>query len=973
MANELAVNTGPLSRFEAATDPSPVFANRLEAAFLAAAMSGETVAVVTARPAEIGRPVIRMRSISNRRKLLDLEAVAALLLAMIGGLASTTQRSSAPASPTAITAPEEDLPTVQYGGTAAQDNQFPGPAPVSGTPEMAWQLPGGAAASYYPMLMSGEYLYAIHDDGSDAFYRPLTAFDASDGTVMWQRSVSSWSELAATSVGVVALIVPENAKSTPTNAKNPPYDIALLDRDTGKTIWEVDRVFDGKADAYGYHLIVEGANLYLVDRSGLIVALDLATGAERWLYSFKRELAAGFEDRICWAFDESDCQLRTDYFMPVAITANTVFVADAATMTIRAIDAASGDERWVQSAQDVHSSTAVIAPFGVVTTADDNVVYAVQQTTADFTSELPSQFVVSGASGDTLSSSTMLMSMVAASDGHQLFGQMMVGDQYAVASVENKTGELLWFQPINAGSVIGYLASDKTVVVQEYDAPRRTWGLDATTGDIKWEVSQGANTCQITFPLSSDGLAVCWGGSDGPVVARISPSDTRTVSASPVAADDYPGPYQVNGDATGGSQIRGLPISDASYQPIWAADSNAIQTDDPFATVYRYNVYSTSSAQADGTTYLMARDLGSGDLIWQTQISTFAPYMVTSSGVVTLVQDRFDSTILRVAVLASADGRIVKLSDATFAAPDAWGQLGVNVTGNTILVSDRTGHVAALDFSSGQQRWAYDYDRVLAPGLTIEPTCNACMFNREDRGPIVTSDGETVYVSDYLTATLTALDIATGEVIWSRNLLEIVPPEEFIAAYSVATERGPLVVISRYPVGAEMPAETLALWSARDGSEIWSTDALLGQYPVLTGGDSFYFAASKSSLVGTPVPITEQCCAVAWFSLVDGSMIWQQKDDVPRIVIGYLAEWDQIVVMNWGTETIGDEVLEGWDAVTHQVLWTFALDSQNCSDVLFPVGPSGVILCTTESGQLTVLGPVEAREGPGTPIASPEP
>src|SRR3954470_20497043 len=88
-------------------------------------------------------PIISLeaRRMRPRRRLLDLAAVALLLLTTIGALARTTHFGSAPATPTIYAPIAAATQIVQTGGTSAQDGQIHGPAPISGKYSLAWSVP----------------------------------------------------------------------------------------------------------------------------------------------------------------------------------------------------------------------------------------------------------------------------------------------------------------------------------------------------------------------------------------------------------------------------------------------------------------------------------------------------------------------------------------------------------------------------------------------------------------------------------------------------------------------------------------------------------------------------------------------------------------------------------------------------------------------------------------------------------------
>jgi len=566
-----------------------------------------------------------------------------------------------------------------------------------------------------------------------------------------------------------------------------------------------------------------------------------------------------------------------------------------------------------------------------------------------------------------------------------VFGTAQVGGATALAAIAVSSGAAKWLVPV-VGFVRGYLASDGTVIVGQYGDKHSIYGMDAQTQEVRWSISE-ASTCDLQFPVGDDGTMVCYGGTSGASVGHIQAeaSGTPVAAETPVPVFDADGPQVVNADPTGGGAFRGLPISDGPYQQLWSAPDH-LQPGDPFRTVFRYSVFSTGSPGADELVTLTSRDLLTGRILWTTSIAAFTPYVVTSEGVVAVVTDPFDPATLRLGILDLNTGQLNQLSTVAVARPTDWGQLQILIVGKAIVVADSSGHVSATDFQTGLPLWTYDYERTLAAGLTGTFPCspvNSCL-RRDAANPSLVSDGTTLYIGDNVTANVTALDLQTGAVRWQKSMLDSIPAAQFGSIYVVATPRGPLVFHGITAVNGNPPHGSMALWSADTGSVIWSNNSIIGvNFPALTDHDTFFLAASPSSITGSPVPADEECCVIAEFSLSDGSLLWQQADDNLRLIIGYLPDWDTLITVGEGdaipasttkdgaTPVTNVRHIQGMTTTTHEIAWDFVPDWLDCAQVVFPVGPAGALLCLSTTNQESVYAPVPATEINATPVATP--
>ena len=141
----------------------------------------------TSSIAAVASPQRKPAPLPKRRRWFDLAAAAVLLLSIIGGIA----RVSTTGDPTpTIQAPLTEQPAVMGGGTAAQDDQYSGPEPVSGWYEADSTIRARADGYHGPAQVFGNTLFLQTSTQSEPFETTLEGIDLTSGKVHWSRPVA---------------------------------------------------------------------------------------------------------------------------------------------------------------------------------------------------------------------------------------------------------------------------------------------------------------------------------------------------------------------------------------------------------------------------------------------------------------------------------------------------------------------------------------------------------------------------------------------------------------------------------------------------------------------------------------------------------------------------------------------------------------------------------------------------------------
>lgn len=520
MTTEQLINQA-LADLDCPAQPEAGFAGRLRGEMLGATGAADASGAGAARGVPTGWQVIRQQEkVLTRRKLLDLAAVAALLLAMIGGLASTTQRSSAPSTVSSVSAPEIFQPIVQNGGTAAQDNQFSGPVPISGTAEVSWTIPVDPSLMVDPGMIAGNTLFTRISMLDDTGQSILQAYDVSDRTLQWQALVMTAVPFAVSQDSVV-VGVPLDPMGDVTNAVDP-FSVAMLDRKDGRTIWKSSQSFHPRFSALPITLAVTDSMIYVSNGDGHLSALSLNDGSEVWSYDHDLEPSpqAVSANQTCIDNGNGDvkCHSNPDnYAMYVAAGSGTVYVSDALSLRMTALDATDGSIRWdidlTASLPDVRSIAQIVA-------ITDGVAVTWQSSTESGGDRINNLGMYGETKGSLVWLEADLAVPMIASDGEAVFATLLVRSETIVIAIDGATGTIFWHVTV-PGWVAGYFEDEGEVLLWSGGPGSPISGMRASDGKIMWTLDLGGLNCSPVFPGSGDDQFLCPSYETSPDLIRI--------------------------------------------------------------------------------------------------------------------------------------------------------------------------------------------------------------------------------------------------------------------------------------------------------------------------------------------------------------------------------------------------------------------------------------------------------------------
>ena len=360
--------------------PDAAFVARLEKELLMdihATAVGPQPAAISAGPAPNGRWTLRPAASARpaRRRVwsraLETVAAAALLLAILGGLVASwglrperaeRARTGAPGTTQATPPMGTDDGAVMFLGNAGRTGEEPGPGPT-GEPEMLWRVPipkGQGGHVWSTPRVVGGIAYLAGSVLGDAEERQteagvVLALDAASGAERWRAEVMAlppvdpgtvasvwvgepavedgglfvdvtvdrWRERRERDAPVEGAIEEEEEVESETSST-----LVALDAATGTERWRV-----ATGETYGLSPAVADGVVFSGGGEGVLLALDAATGDERWRAAAGAATLEPGGDR---------------WLGRPAVGDGAVYVSDLAdnASTLVAFDVATGAERW---------------------------------------------------------------------------------------------------------------------------------------------------------------------------------------------------------------------------------------------------------------------------------------------------------------------------------------------------------------------------------------------------------------------------------------------------------------------------------------------------------------------------------------------------------------------------------------------------------------------------------------------------
>ena len=319
-----------LRELDQPVDPAAGFANRLQrqmhvtADIQIAAPSSQPIAPM---PLHVPHEHRHWSQLSTVAGLV----AAALLIAVLGGIWSLPRDSGTPPAPTVAASSlvydgtGADDP-VMWGGSAANDGKYPGPAPSAASYDRLWSA-NIPPASFTTLF--GNHLYYAIDAYQTSDPGQLVALDSETGTEVWRREVSPWFIFSVVPGGVVVAL-PGSGSAEGTSQT---FRVALLSHQTGEVVWQSETVYQLAPAPGPIYPRIAGTTILFADANAAVIAIDSKTGAEVWRY-----VSPGSRN--------IDCALEYCTSGDMVAAGDTVYFPDRRAWVLTALSLANGGVRW---------------------------------------------------------------------------------------------------------------------------------------------------------------------------------------------------------------------------------------------------------------------------------------------------------------------------------------------------------------------------------------------------------------------------------------------------------------------------------------------------------------------------------------------------------------------------------------------------------------------------------------------------
>jgi outer membrane protein assembly factor BamB len=802
--------TSQLPALEGPVPPDPAFAARLRDRFLAesghrpqpqsAAVPIRTLPVATRPP---------------RKRLLDLAAVAVLLLSMVGSLA----RVSTGGDPTpTIQAPTGSQDGEMIGRSAAGDGQLRGPAPDAAPYERLWAAdaktfgtPTHGAQTY------GRYVFRIPGVGDEQHLGDLVAMELHTGQELWRQQVDVSVIAEVTSQGVIA--------GLPTG--NDTFHLALLDLRTGAPIWTWwGETFASLDPPQVATLLVADGTVFFTVSDGSIYGLELISGEPRFGLGAARVPPLGIYNPLCVTPD--DCVLRSNTAISMVYGNGKLYVSDLGASSVYVLSAATGEDLWSVSTVDRVGSTNI--SYASMIAVDEGLIVAFQDTEASDFTPVVYWGLWSAADGSEVWEGTLALGdqrMVA--NGNSVFVSFKDPGREGglccdIAEVEINTGAVTWTRgSVETHSLEGYLSDEDTLIARPIEGSKGIYGIDVGTHEVSWTLGLNVNECYLPiFPISPDGTMACL-SNVGTLAAFRPGGGSQSTPATPTVAEL---PVSVAGSAAMDGTWPGVAPASGEYRLLWRGQAPAFG----FVAPYHGKLYALISRLGEsGAQGVVAYDAATGAELWYQPVSANVHFAVSGAGILVGVPDSFETSASPVAdgsiwdfhvvLLDLETGQPVWRSAETYQLPGVEFPITVQIAGGAALFVNRDLTLVAIDLANGRERWRFEGIKASTPDCEVPRLQPFCL----PAGPVVS--GDLVYLDFPATGKLIAVSVDTGEQVWSVD--DPLGPSAVGPSTGLATSRAIRltaveqgVLVNTWPPTGT--TGTFGLWSADDGSPVWA-------------------------------------------------------------------------------------------------------------------------------------------------------
>jgi outer membrane protein assembly factor BamB len=394
------------------------------------------------------------------------------------------------------------------GRSAANDGQIPGAVPDADSYQRLWQraIPNmGFAALYGDAL----YYLSFEDGGPNR----VVALAAATGEERWSRPLAGESSFSLLPSGVVV--------ATAESAGGPnAFRVALLEHLTGQPIWTSADTFAGGSESRPpvLDLVLAGNTILFVDGDSAVVALDPATGQQRWRYEADRGSVRGCDQ----------CAATT-----LVASASMVYVTDIPGDRLTALSLADGAMQWDATLGSIRGNRQTSSPSRgdmpmQLTAVDQGVIVSDQAGYFGLLSAADGSMVWSWPPDRAIYSvvrvqSSVYVAMVngAPDQGNARFGwaevEIATGTILRGGDNPNRFGNMAYLP--DANRLIGgyrtwsgpsWWETNVPVIGKLFgssDTSDDSIAMDPATLDVTWESS--ISRCIINLPVSPDGTVLC--------------------------------------------------------------------------------------------------------------------------------------------------------------------------------------------------------------------------------------------------------------------------------------------------------------------------------------------------------------------------------------------------------------------------------------------------------------------------------
>jgi hypothetical protein len=376
---------------------------------------------------------------------------------------------------------------------------------------LRWRGPGnGFVASF------GGTIYELISRVGPNSAQGIVALDAETGTERWYQPVSARFGFEVTSAGVVVGI----SDSPESGGSAWDFHVALLDLNTGEPIWHSAETYQLSGSTFLMSPQVPAGSVLFVDGQMRLIAIDLATGQERW--------------RVETEQPPPNCAGRKSSRPACPPGPRSSDLDNPVTGQIVAVSVSTGTRKWAvpdppdRTAQPFTQGTISLAPVdqGVLVNS-----WALSATEGTFG-------LWSAADGSVIwqwDPGKAMQSFARVGDDLVALVRDPGASEWHVERVDLMTGDLLQpsSQTFDTMLLVRFLPDANLVLLGDWD--NRYIGLNPESLEVAWTEPEIDGCMGLIFPVLPGGDVICFTKEGLAVYQRAPGSATPMASPSPQA------------------------------------------------------------------------------------------------------------------------------------------------------------------------------------------------------------------------------------------------------------------------------------------------------------------------------------------------------------------------------------------------------------------------------------------------------